>query len=404
MKKTLLLISCLAMVFLVHSAGADETKKFKDKQIEELSKKFFYYSSVDGKESLTLTAAPSTDWYDKASDDSCENTVVQLRSPRAALSIQGTSLILALLDCPASRDLYYDAVVAVFDGKSLEVPVCFAQLELMSEGRYYWGGIDAVEARDAGNGAYHIVVTLGGADGGDYWTSFLFLKVTLDCKMTLLSKLYASHGINHDSEHPGRKIEYKFVNDKTVEVTTNHLVLTDQFAEKVVKTTSKKYHLDELYINAKSRVFPSKAEKALALMKNGADVNSKDESGKTLLMLAAEDGSSGIVQQFLDKGADVDARSKDGYTALMAAAYGGNEEVMTMLLDKGADVNAKDENGWTALMSAARTGRRKAAKILLDRGADVNAKTKRGWTALKAAQQEDHADVVEFLKIRGAKE
>jgi hypothetical protein len=407
MKKTLALISCFAMVFVVHvigAAGAGETKKFKDKQIEELSKKYFYYSNVDGKESLTLTTAPSKEWYEKASDYLCENAIVQLTEEYEAISIPNSPLILAFLECPAgpaSRGYEYDAIVAFFDRKNLNEPLCFSHLDLEAD---YYGAIRSVEARKAGNGAFHVVVVLTGADGGDHWTSFLFLHLDMKCKVTVLSKFYASHGITHGADQPGREIGYRFVDDKTVEVTTDHLVPTNVSDEKVVKTTSEKYNLEELYKDPKSRVFPSKAEKALALVKTGFDVNTRDDNGKTLLMLAAEDGSSEVVEALLDKGADINAKTKDGYTALMAAAYGGKRTTVTTLLDKGADVNAKDDNGWTALMSAARTGHRNAAEVLLDRGADVNAKTKGGWTALKAAQGEEHTVIVALLKACGAKE
>jgi hypothetical protein len=396
MKRILLLISCLTMVFLVHATradGADKAKKFKDKQIEELSKKFFHYSTVDGKESLTLTSAPGKEWYEKAFGDSCENTIVRADGSTA---IPNSPLILSFLACPASRDFEYDSIVAFFDRKNLNEPLCFSQLDVKAS---FYGRIQAVEAHKAGSGAYYAILTLGGAEGGDYWTSFLFLHLDMKCNITVLSRFHGQHGVHDYEERPGHEITYRFVDDKTVEVKTDH-----ELDGKVLRTTREKYHLDELYSNPKSRVFPSKTERALALLENGADINSRVEDGKTLLMWAAEGRSPGIVQQFLDKGADVNARSKDGYTALMSAAYGGERTTVTMLLDKGADVNAKDDNGWTALMSAARTGHRNAAEVLLDRGADVNAKTKGDRTALKAAQEGGHADIVELLKARGAKE
>ena len=52
MKKILLIISCLVIVFL-NQGAAQETEKWNDKQMEELSKKFFHYSTIDGKQSLT---------------------------------------------------------------------------------------------------------------------------------------------------------------------------------------------------------------------------------------------------------------------------------------------------------------------------------------------------------------
>ena len=41
MKKILLIISCMVIVLLAQVPAAQETEKWSDKQIEELSKKFF---------------------------------------------------------------------------------------------------------------------------------------------------------------------------------------------------------------------------------------------------------------------------------------------------------------------------------------------------------------------------
>ena len=41
------------------------------------------------------------------------------------------------------------------------------------------GGIKALEVREAGDKAYHVVVTTSGADGGDWWTSVAFLRLVL---------------------------------------------------------------------------------------------------------------------------------------------------------------------------------------------------------------------------------
>jgi ankyrin repeat protein len=383
-KKTVLLMTCMAIVFVLQTASAREAVAYKDKQIEELSGKFFYYSNADGTESLTLAAAPGDDW-NAFITDCCQNTLAQLTSESAALSIPGTSLILAFLACPITNDVQRDSVVAFFDRNNLNVPLCFSQLALMPSGSYYYGSVTSLELRKARNGAFYLVVTLGGADGGDFWTSFLFLHIDMNCTITLLSKLYAGHGMNHDEENPGREIACHFVDDKTVEVTTNHLVLTDQFDEKTVKTTSERFNLEDLYNNPQSRVFPSEAEKSLVLLKSGRDPNFRDKNGKTLFTWIAEGLLPWVVKASLNKDVDINAKTKDGYTVLMAAAAGGHPEVLTMLLNKGADVNAKDDNGWTALMTAARTHSSEALKVLLDDGANVNARDDNGWTALMTA-------------------
>jgi uncharacterized protein len=403
-KKAILLISCLATFYLMQTVSAEE--QYKDKQIEELSGKYFYYSNEDGKASLTLTKAPASRPIGET--DSCENTLAKLTSESAALPIPGTSLILAFLDCPINRDLCHDSVVAFFDRNNLNVPLCFSQLDLMPSGSYYYGLIGSLEARRARNGAFYVVVTLGGADGGDSWRSFLFLHIDKNCRITLLSKFYGVYGINYDKNNPGRVIAYRFVDDKTVEVTTDDLInqldeKTGQFIEETLKSTSERFNLEDLYNNPQSRVFPSEGEKSLALLKSGADPNSREENGKTLFMSIVEELWPPLVKAGLNKGADVNAKSKDGFTVLMSAAKGADPEVLTILLDDGSDVNAKDDMGRTALMIAAGNNySRKAVKVLLDYGADVNTKDDNGRTALLTATETGERQSIELLLDKGA--
>lgn len=111
------------------------------------------------------------------------------------------------------------------------------------------------------------------------------------------------------------------------------------------------------------------------------------------------------VQQDLTNGADVNAKDDDGKTALMVAAYNieGKPEVARVLLEHGADVNAKDSRGKTALIWAT-DGVHQApevVRVLLQHGADVNAKDKDGKTALEYARLFFHEDVANLIIAHG---
>ncbi len=199
-------------------------------------------------------------------------------------------------------------------------------------------------------------------------------------------------------------------------------------------------------------------ETARVLVDAGANVNSKDSSGRTPLMAAALSGSSDVARLLLDHKADLNAEDSGGSTALIYAAANGHfefidllagagltkgadmglafavrgchmptvrrlldsgakttaaidgtpvivlaaagncREAIELLLAKGADVNAADEEGETALMQAATSGFTAVAQLLLDRGANLDQPSKKNQTAWLMAAMGDQRDVVEIFK------
>ena len=101
------------------------------------------------------------------------------------------------------------------------------------------------------------------------------------------------------------------------------------------------------------------------------------------LLKAATAGEVAKVERLLTKGADVNARDQDGRTALMMAALGGHTETVK------------------ALMAAAVQGHTEIVEVLIDAGADVNAKDQDGATALMLAKSKGHTEIVEILKQAG---
>ena len=121
-----------------------------------------------------------------------------------------------------------------------------------------------------------------------------------------------------------------------------------------------------------------------------ADVNAKDDDGKTPLHDAAYWGRTAAVDALLAAGADVNAKDDDGKTPLHWAAdyYAGSNDrapVVLALIAAGADINAKTIGGETPLRMAAAQGYFSIVSALIAAGADVNAKGFRGWTPLHGA-------------------
>ena len=93
-------------------------------------------------------------------------------------------------------------------------------------------------------------------------------------------------------------------------------------------------------------------EEARRLLAAGADVEAKDNSGWTALMLAAQNGHVGVVQALLAARADVNAVCHSGWTALMLAALYGHVGAVQALLNAGADLTITNNAGQTPMQVA----------------------------------------------------
>ncbi|GKT45906.1 vegetative incompatibility protein HET-E-1 [Colletotrichum spaethianum] len=92
------------------------------------------------------------------------------------------------------------------------------------------------------------------------------------------------------------------------------------------------------------------------LLKKGADLNLKDDDGRTPLSWAAEGGDESAVQLLLENGADLESKDEDGRKPLSWAAENGHEGVVWLLLEKGAYLESKDGDDQTLLLWAADYG------------------------------------------------
>ncbi|NXJ28827.1 RN5A ribonuclease, partial [Dicrurus megarhynchus] len=148
-------------------------------------------------------------------------------------------------------------------------------------------------------------------------------------------------------------------------------------------------------------------EDVLELLEQGADVNSKADSGWTPLQTAVQTGEEDLVRLLLDKGASLHARKDNGGTAFTEAGIAGNVDILKLLLERGSNVNEQDSNGFTAFMEAAWYGKEEALRFLYSRGAEVNLRRvtseekarlhKGGATALMDACRERHFSAVKIL-------
>ncbi|XP_071738487.1 protein VAPYRIN-LIKE-like [Rutidosis leptorrhynchoides] len=168
------------------------------------------------------------------------------------------------------------------------------------------------------------------------------------------------------------------------------------------------------------------------LIKNGANVNIRDETGESMMSLAIGSGNVDVVRavvgssfmidhsvdRFLHQAAklssvdimevlcmsylDLDMNSVDSnaQTPLHIAATRGHVGILEFLVTLGSDPDVVDNNGWTPLHCASREGHVKAVDFLLNSCTFVKyALTKGGKSAIALAFENDHKDIYEMLHL-----
>lgn len=144
--------------------------------------------------------------------------------------------------------------------------------------------------------------------------------------------------------------------------------------------------------------------KAATLLKNGADCNSKNEEGSTLLMLAAGTGNLQMVEMLVEAGAEIDATDARGWTALFKALFNyedncGYPDVVRALIEAGANIEHQIAYGTRPLMIAAGYGEARVVDVLLLAGVDVNAVNEGGRNAKTIAETKDYVEVINQLHM-----
>lgn len=100
------------------------------------------------------------------------------------------------------------------------------------------------------------------------------------------------------------------------------------------------------------------------LIKEGVDVNIKDNYDMTALLSAAVNGKIDAVALLIENKSDINSKDDAGFKALIRAAARGHADTVSMLIDKSADVNIRYNNDKAALKLAQETDYMKAASLI----------------------------------------
>jgi len=141
-----------------------------------------------------------------------------------------------------------------------------------------------------------------------------------------------------------------------------------------------------------------------AFLKNGYDVNSKDEYGDSLLNIASGEGQAAAVQILLGHKANIEAVNDRGEKAVDRAIWKNSVEILKLLLDHGAAKPTMKINGEPVLNQAVADvpydGSFDMVRLLVDMGYDINQQDSQGQTPLLIAvgnYNDSNENLVTFL-------
>ncbi|NOV00902.1 ankyrin repeat domain-containing protein [Paenibacillus planticolens] len=118
---------------------------------------------------------------------------------------------------------------------------------------------------------------------------------------------------------------------------------------------------------------------------------------KLSLIQAAEYGKTDFVIQCIQDGADINARDERGRTPIIAATHGNRIETVKALIEAGADINLQDHILDTPLLYAGANELLEIVKLLNAAEANPTITNRYGGTALIPASERGHVDVVKEL-------
>ena len=143
------------------------------------------------------------------------------------------------------------------------------------------------------------------------------------------------------------------------------------------------------------------------LLAQGAQLESRDEQGRTALLVATHGNQVAAAKALIEAGADVNAKDNIDDSPYLYAGARGLNDILRLTLSHGADLKSTNRYGGTALIPAAERGHVETVQLLIDAGVDVNHLNRLHWTALLEAVilgdgGPRHVDIVRRLLAAGA--
>ena len=150
-------------------------------------------------------------------------------------------------------------------------------------------------------------------------------------------------------------------------------------------------------------------EAIAALIKAQADPGAKERDRYDAVTIAAVADDAMTLRLLLQSGASAKlVTSRYDGTALIAAAHLGHVEVVKLLIEAGAPLDHVNNLGWTALIESIVLGNggprhTETLRALVRAGANVNIPDRNGAAPLQMARSRGYKAMVEILERSGAK-
>lgn len=140
------------------------------------------------------------------------------------------------------------------------------------------------------------------------------------------------------------------------------------------------------------------------LISHGAYINTRDNYGNTLLMIASERGHKKLVKYLIENhNTLINANNREGLSALHFAIQNGHTEIVELLIYNRANIYNPMPDGLSPIFEATKKGFTRIVNILLKEGVNPNAKIpKTGTSLLGIASAYGSLSMVQTLVTYGA--
>ncbi|CAM2010173.1 response regulator [Acanthopleuribacter pedis] len=118
---------------------------------------------------------------------------------------------------------------------------------------------------------------------------------------------------------------------------------------------------------------------------------------------AVRNGHIDRTKQLIADGANVESIDKNGVSLLMKASAIGCLELVTLLIDEGAKINHKSKQLWQPITYAVFNGHEPIVHYLIQQGAEVHNNTKDGSSLLDIAFEHKYTNIQSALHLVGVK-